>query len=535
MTGDLGSFDYIIVGAGSAGCVLANRLSASGRHRVLLLEAGGRDCSPWIHIPVGYGKLFDDPRHNWRYDTQPEPFLDNRRIYQPRGKVLGGASSITGLVYMRGQREDFDSWAQAGNTGWGYEDLLPYFRKSEDQSRGEDHWHGTGGPLAVSDQREPHVLCDAFIAAAQEAGYPFNADFNGASQDGVGYFQTTTRRGIRASAASAYLHPARKRANLRIVTKAMVTRILCEGRRATGVAWHSGGASFSAQASVEVIIAGGAINSPQLLQLSGIGPGALLQKLGIDPVHHLPGVGEGLQDHLQIRTVYRARQPVTFNDDLMSLRRTIGVGLRYLLQRKGPLAVSAGYACAFLRSPFSPERADLQVHFITFSTNKMGDKLDPFSGFTASVCPLRPESRGHVRAISPDPAVAPEICVNYLASENDRQVALAGLRELRRVMHQPAMQAQWDKELRPAPAPGEDDHALSAYIRATGSTIYHPTSTARMGTNAMAVVDAQLRVRGMDGLRVVDGSIMPSVISGNTNAAIIAIAEKASDLILASR
>ncbi len=533
MSVDHGEFDYIIVGAGSAGCVLANRLSADGGHRVLLLEAGGRDNSPWIHLPVGYGKLFDHPRYNWRFQTIPEPGLDNRRIGQPRGKVLGGSSSINGLVYIRGQREDFDGWAAAGNVGWGYDDLLPYFRRSEDQQRGADPWHGSGGPQPVSDQREPHPLCDAFIAAATEAGYAHNPDFNGATQDGAGYFQTTTRNGVRASTAAAYLRPARKRSNLAVMTEAHVRRILCEGRRATGVEWISGGQVRSATARGEVILAAGAIGTPHLLQLSGIGPGDWVRDLGIEPLLDLPGVGRDLQDHLQVRTVYRAHRAITFNDDLASIWRTMGVGLRYLFQRKGPLAVSAGYAGAFLRTALSPDRPDIQVHFITFSTNKMGDRLDPFSGFTASICPLRPESRGHVRAVSPDSAAAPEIFANFLGTEGDRQTAIAGLKELRRIMRQPAMQAEWAEEIRPGPD-HEDDAALLAYIRASGSSLYHPTCTARMGIDDRAVVDPQLRVRGIEGLRVVDGSIMPSVVSGNSNAAIIAIAEKASDLILSS-
>lgn len=529
-----GRFDYIIIGAGSAGCVLANRLSADGRHRVLLLEAGGPDRNPWIHIPLGYGKLFDHPVHNWRFSTEPEPHLDNRRIAQPRGRVLGGSSAINGLVYMRGQREDFDGWAADGNIGWAYDDLLPYFRRSEDQARGADQWHGVGGPLCVSDQTEPHPLCDAFIAAAGEAGYPANPDFNGATQDGAGYFQTTSRRGLRSSAATAYLRPARRRKNLAIVTHAHVQKILCAGRRAQGVLWRQGGQLFSADAGAEVILAAGAIGTPQILQLSGIGPAEWLADLGIAPVVVHEGVGRDLQDHLQVRTVYRARRPVTLNDDMASPLRSLGIGLRYLLRRKGPLTVSAGYAGAFLRTPLSPARADIQVHFITFSTAKMGDRLDPFSGFTASICPLRPESRGFVRAMSPDPAAAPAIQVNYLATDQDRRVAIEGLRELRRIMHMPAMRAEWTAELKPG-AGCEDDESLLAYIRANGASIYHPTCTARMGVDARAVVDPALRVRGMEGLRVVDGSVMPSVVSGNTNAAIIAIAEKASDLILSER
>ncbi len=535
MSQHIGSFDYIVVGAGSAGCVLANRLSASGQHHVLLLEAGPADRSPWIHLPLGYGKLFNHPTYNWLYKTAPEPYLDDRQISQPRGRVLGGSSSINGLVYMRGQREDFDTWASLGNTGWGYDDLLPYFKKSEDQARGADHWHGVGGPLAVSDQSEPHPLCDAFIAAAQQAGYPANPDFNGPTQDGAGYFQTTSRRGRRASTATAYLNPAKNRPNLKIVTGALAERILInDQRRATGVQWRQDGQLMEASASTEVILSAGAINTPQLLQLSGVGPAEWLRDINVPVVLDAQGVGRDLQDHLQVRTVYEARDAVTLNDDLASLWRTMKIGLRYILTRKGPLTVSAGYAGAFLRTPLSPDRADIQVHFITFSTSKMGDKLDPFSGFTASICPLRPESRGHVRALSPDPSTAPDILVNFLGTDHDRQTAVAGLRELIRIMDQPAMRATWRAQKLPAPGDATDE-ALLAYARRTGASLYHPTCTARMGLDDRAVVSPDLRVRGIDGLSIADGSVMPNVVSGNSNAAIIAIAEKASDLILSRR
>ncbi|MGB8364137.1 MAG: GMC family oxidoreductase [Rhizomicrobium sp.] len=528
---DFGAFDFIVVGAGSAGCVLANRLTESGRYRVLLLEAGGRDINPWIHVPLGYGKLFLDDKVNWKYYSEPEPGLNGRKIFQPRGRVLGGSSSINGLVYIRGQRQDFDAWRQAGNTGWGYDDVLPYFTKSEDQVRGADAFHGKGGPQSVSDQSEPHELCDAFIASAEQAGYPRNPDFNGQEQEGAGYFQMTSRRGWRCSTAVAYLNPAKRRANLEAVTGALVRRVAFEGRRTVGVEWMAGGTLWQARARGEVILSAGAINTPQILQLSGVGPGALLRKLGVDVVHDSSGVGENMQDHLQVRCVFRCTRKITFNDDMAALHRTIWAGMRFLLQRKGPLTVSAGYAGGFFRTDPGLASADIQVHFINFSLNKMGDKLDPYSGFTASSCQLQPESRGWVRAISPDAAKPPAILANYLATERDRATNIAGVKLVRRIMGQTAMQPYVAAEQLPGSKVATDDEIL-AYVRDTGSTIYHPTCTARMGIDAGAVVDPALRVIGVEGLRVADGSVMPSVVSGNTNAAIIMIGEKAADLIL---
>jgi choline dehydrogenase len=524
-------YDFIIVGAGSAGCVLADRLTASGRHRVLLLEAGGKDSNPWIHIPLGYGKLFNDARVNWLYQSAPEPELDNRTIIQPRGKVLGGSSAINGLLYVRGQKEDFDHWRQLGNVGWSYDDVLPYFKRAENQQRGADAYHGTGGPLSVSDQTEPHEICDAFIEAAQQVGMPRNDDFNGATQEGAGYFQTTSRRGRRCSTAVAYLRPARKRPNLRVVTNALTTRILFEGDAAVGVEYTVAGAKRRALAGAEVILAAGAFNSPQLLQLSGVGPAERVSAFGIPVVSDLPGVGEGLQDHLQSRLVYRCPLPLTLNDDMRTLRGRIGIGLRYALRRKGPLTVSAGYAGGFFRTDERLATPDVQAHFLLFSTDKMGDKLHLFSAFTASICQLRPESRGWVRIKSADPAAPPEIRPNYLAAELDRKTMVAGLKLLRRIMEAPALKPYVTDEVDPGPGCVTDDQLL-AHIRARGSTIYHPTSTCRMGDDAMAVVDHRLRVRGLRRLRVVDGSVMPSLVSGNTNAAIIMIAEKGADMIL---
>jgi choline dehydrogenase len=529
---EVGSFDYVIVGAGSAGCVLANRLSADPRNRVLLIEAGGRDSNPWIHIPIGYGKLFKDPSVNWLYQTTPQRELNGRRIAQPRGKVLGGSSSINGLVYIRGQREDFDHWRALGNIGWGFDDVLPYFIKAEDQARGADEWHGAGGPMPVSDQRAPHALCDAFIDAAEQAGHPRNPDFNGASQEGAGYYQTTSRRGLRVSSAVAYLKPARDRSNLTVVSRAHVTRLIVEDARVVGVEWRRAGATESARAEGEVILSAGAIGTPQLLQLSGIGPAALLREHGIDVVHASEGVGANLQDHLQVRMVLKAAQPITLNDTMLSWMGKLGAGLDFALRRKGPLTVSAGYAGAFLRSDRTLDRPDVQVHFITFSTAAMGDSLHPFSGFTASSCQLRPESRGTLKIVSADPFEAPAIDPNYLATEGDRQANVAGLKALRAIMRQDAIAPMIESELEPG-EPCADDAALLAYCRERGSSIYHPTCTARMGTDDGAVVDPRLRLNGLAGLRIVDGSIMPAVLSGNTHAGIVMIAEKAADMILA--
>jgi choline dehydrogenase len=523
--------DFVIVGAGSAGCVLANRLTACGRHRVVLLEAGPRDRHFWIHVPLGYGRLFKDARVNWLYATEPEPELNGRVIFQPRGKVLGGSSSINGLLYVRGQPEDFDHWRQLGNAGWGFDDVLPYFRRSEHQARGESTLHGVGGPLCVSDATEPHELCDAFIAAAGQAGIPGNDDFNGPVQEGAGYFQTTSRRGIRWSTARGYLRPALRRANLKIITEALATRVLFEERNAVGVEFRRAGETCTVRARREVVLSGGAINSPQLLQLSGVGPGALLSKHGIPLIAERAGVGEDLQDHLQVRTILKCTKPITINDEIGTLMRRLGVGMRYALWRKGPLTVSAGYAGAFFRTNDRVATPDVQIHFITFSTDRMGERLHPFPGFTASVCQLRPESRGFVRIKSRDPAAAPAIQPRYLSTEADRRTNVEGMKRLRAIMTMPAMRPYVLAEHWPGPGVQSDAEILQ-YCREVGSTIYHPSSSCRMGIDDRAVVDPRLKVYGVDGLRVVDGAIMPNVVSGNTNAAIVMIGEKGADMIL---
>ena len=524
-------FDYVIVGAGSAGCVLANRLSQDGKNSVLLLEAGPKDSNIWIHVPLGYGKLFKAKKVNWLYQTEPEPGLGGRTVFQPRGKVLGGSSSINGLLYVRGQHEDYDRWRQHGNSGWGYDDVLPYFKKAEDQQRGADDFHGTGGPLPVSDLGHPDPLSAAFIAAAVESGLPLNPDFNGASQEGAGFFQTTTQRGRRASTAVAYLRPAKGRNNLQVETSALAQRILFEGRRAVAIEYRKAGSMRTARARKEILISGGAYNSPQLLQLSGVGPAELLRKHGIDVVLDAPGVGQDLQDHMQVRMVMRCTKKITLNDIINHPVRRMLAGARYAAFRKGPLTIAAGTSGAFFKTSPRLATPDIQIHFLPFSTDKMGEKLHSFSGFSASVCQLRPESRGSLRIRSSDPTAPPEIRINYLATEVDRTANVEGLKILRKILQAPALRSYVTEEVDPGAKISTDEELLN-FCRQRGSTVYHPTSTCRMGSDPLAVVDARLRLRGIEGLRVVDASIMPDLVSGNTNAPVIMIAEKAADMIL---
>ncbi len=528
---DVSEFDYIIVGAGSAGCVLANWLSADGRHTVLLLEAGPKDTNIWIHVPIGYAKLFKEKTVNWMYQTEPEPGLGGRQVFQPRGKVLGGSSSINGLLYVRGQHEDYDRWRQRGNVGWGYDDVLPYFKKAENQVRGGDAYHGAGGPLHVSDWRHHDPLSEAFVKAAVETGIPFNPDFNGASQEGAGFFQTTTRRGRRASSAFSYLRPARTRPNLHIETGALAQRLLFEGRRVRAVEYRQNGRLRTARARKEILVSSGAYNSPQLLQLSGVGPAELLKSHGIDVVLDAPGVGNDLQDHLQVRIVMKCPQPVTLNDVVRHPVRKAMAGLQYAALRKGPLTIAAGTSGAFFKTNPRLASPDIQIHFIPFSTDKMGEKLHPFSAFSASVCQLRPESRGSLKIKSADASVPPAIRINYLATETDRAAFIDGMRILRKILAAPALKPYCTEEVYPG-ANITSDEALLDFCRKTGSTVYHPTSTCRMGSDPLAVVDQRLKVRGIEGLRVVDASVMPDLMSGNTNAPTIMIAEKASDMIL---
>ncbi len=530
-----GQFDYVIVGAGSAGCVLANRLTEDGKHRVLLLEAGGKDTNPWIHIPLGYGRVFADPKVNWCYSTEPDPTCGNRRIVQPRGKVLGGSSSINGMIYIRGNAADYDHWRQLGNAGWSYQDVLPYFRKSEDQVRGEDPHHGTGGPLAVSEQRDFHPLARAHLRAAVEAGYPLNRDFNGAEQEGFGRYQVNMRNGRRWSTARGFLRQARKRPNLAVVTNAYARRILFEGRRAVGVEYTVGNETREVRPLAEVILALGSFNSPQLLQLSGVGPSALLHSHGIDVVAEMPGVGTGMQDHYLVRTVYRCKQPVTLNDVVGSKLRSAGMVVRYLAQRRGMMAMAPVPTGGFIRSDPSVASPDIQTHIVLFSTSgatgRQGAGLHSFSGMSSTAILLRPESRGSVEIASADPRDRPLIKSRYLSTRRDCETLMRGVRAVRNIMGQPALEDYVGDEIEPG-ADVTSDEALIEYLRNFGNTGFHPTSTCRMGPDKTAVVDARLRVHGFEGLRVVDASIMPAIVSGNTNAPVIMIAEKASDMIL---
>ncbi len=524
-------YDYIIVGAGSAGCVMANRLTESGQHRVLLLEAGGRDTNPWIHIPLGFGRTMFDNEVNWMFETDPEPGMQGRNIKVPRGRVLGGSSSINGLIYIRGQHEDFDDWKNLGNPGWGFDDVLPYFKKSEDQERGANEWHGSGGPLSVSDVKDTHPLAEAFIAAGVAAGIPRNDDFNGEKQEGVGYFQGTARNGLRCSAAVAYLRPAMKRANLEVVTHALTTRVLTEGTRATGVTYRVDGVERQAFASREVLLCAGAIQSPQLLQLSGIGPGTLLQRHGIAVVKDAPGVGRNLHDHLQTRVVWTCNEPITVNDIMQSPWRKAMMGMKFALTRKGPLSWYAGLAGGFARTRPELDRPDVQFHFFPYSADRTDPSLHPFSGFSMSVCKLRPESRGALEIRSGDAGDAPSIRPNFLEREADVATMLDGLKLIRRLGESPEL-ARWiTAERDPGPDCSSDNQMID-YVRAKGFTVYHPVGTCKMGSDPEAVVDQQLRVHGMAGLRVIDASVMPVVTSGNTNAATIMIAEKAAEAVL---
>ena len=527
----MSDYDYIVIGAGSAGCVLAARLSEDPSTRVLLLEAGGNDSNPWIHVPVGYFKTMHNPATDWRYRTEPEQSLNGRSLDWPRGKVLGGSSSINGLLYVRGQAQDFDHWRQLGNAGWSYEDVLPYFIKAEDQERGASEWHGTGGPQAVSDMRVRRDVCDAFIAGAEEIGIPRNDDINGARQEGAGYFQLTARNGRRWSTAVGYLRPARRRPNLRIVTGAHVHRLRFEGRQAVGVRYAVGAEVREATARAEVALCAGAIGSPQILQLSGIGPAELLGRHGIGTVHHLPGVGENLQDHLQLRVVYRSTRP-TLNDEVNNPFRKALIGVEYVLRRTGPMSMGASQVYVFARTRPELETPDIQFHFQPLSADKPGEGLHRFSAFTSSVCQLRPESRGRIRIKHPDPYAYPAIEPNYLATVGDRAAAVAGLRMTRAITDSRAMRPFVEEELLPGPEVRTDEELLDA-AREIAQTIYHPVGTCAMGRGPNAVVDERLRVHGVGGLRVVDASVMPAITSGNTNAPTIMIAEKAADMIRA--
>ncbi len=525
-------FDYIVIGAGSAGAVLANRLSANGSARVLLLEAGPKDTNPWIHVPIGYYRNILHPVLNWNYKTEPEPATGNRELTWPRGRVLGGSSAINGLVYIRGQREDFYDWQAQGNSMWGYDDVLPHFKSAEDNVRGADAFHGGDGPLQITDS-ETGELADAYVAACEEAGLPRNDDFNGASQEGVGYFQlTVNRKGRRASTGVAYLKPVRERENLVIETEALAEKVLFENKRATGVRYSQRGNTVEASARREVIVCGGAINSPQLLQLSGVGPGDLLREHNIPVVHDLNGVGANLQDHYQTRVVYECSKKITLNDVSGSLVKRALAGIQYGLTRKGPLRIGAGQVGVFAKSRPDLDRPDVQFHVIPFSAAGPGEGLHKFPGFTVSVCQLRPESRGTIQIRSGDPTEHPTIRPNYLATSFDEQTMIDGFKLIRRVSESPSIQPYIVREFLPGPDVTSDEQILE-YIRNTGNTIFHPSGTCKMGHDDEAVVDEQLRVRGVEGLRVADASIMPTVLSGNTNAGCIMIGEKLASMMIA--
>jgi len=532
-------YDYIIIGAGSAGCVLANRLSESGKYSVLVVEAGGSDKRFWIQTPIGYGKTFYDESVNWKYLTEADPGIDNRRSYWPRGKVIGGSSSINAMVYIRGQHQDYDDWRDLGNPGWGWQDVLPYFRKSETFSDGANEYRGDEGPLYVNNVSDQyHPLSKHFFEAAKQHGIDYNPDFNGADQEGVGYYQITTRNGRRMSAARAYLHPALKRRNCEIITHAQVTRILFDGHIANGVEFIQGGQTRQTRANREVIVSGGAINSPQLLQLSGIGDPALLKGFGIEPLVDLPGVGRNLQDHLDYTIFYRSKVP-TLNNRLHPWWGKLLVGMQYLLLRNGLLSLSVNQAGGFVRSHPSRTRPNMQMYFaaITYTKAPAGERPlmqpDPYPGFLNSIGLTRPNSRGQLQINSADPLMPVKIKPNYLSSEDDITQMLEGARLLRKLAQMPALAEIIDNEIKPGPTVQSDEEFIED-IRSRADTVYHPSCTCMMGPNPKtAVVDADCRVYGVERLRVVDTSVFPTLTSGNTNAPTMMVAEKAADIILA--
>lgn len=534
----MSEYDFIIVGAGSAGCAIANRLTENGKYSVLLLEAGGSDLNFWIWMPIGYGKTFYRPSVNWMYETEPIPNLNDRVSYWPRGKVMGGSSSINAMVYVRGQRQDFEDWKKRGNPGWGWDDVLPYFRKSETNDRGGDAYRGGDGPIRVSTMdRDLHPLCQTFIEAGTELQFRHNPDFNGPSQEGVGTYQNTVKDGMRMSSARAYVRPARRRANLTVETRAQATRILFEGKRATGIAYRKTGLTKRAFARREVILSAGAINSPQLLQLSGVGPAELLRAKGIEVLQASEGVGRHLQDHLAIDYLYRSKVP-TLNDQLHPWYGKLWYGLRYLLTRRGPLSLGVNQAGGFVKSRPGLRNPNLQLFFSPVSYTKAPPgkrplmNPDPFSGFLLGAQPTRPTSRGHLEIRSQDPFEAVAIHPNYLATDEDVQDLLEAAKLIRLLAAAPSLAAVIEAEIAPGPQV-QSDEELIADCRMRAGTVFHPVGTCRMGPDrSQDVVDARLRVHGLDGLRVADASIFPTITSGNTNAPAIMVGEKAASLIL---
>ncbi|NCX66454.1 MAG: choline dehydrogenase [Burkholderiaceae bacterium] len=526
------SFDYIIIGAGSAGCVLANRLSANPKHSVCLIEAGPPDYSPWIHLPIGYGKTMWDPSVNWKFHTEPDPEMNNRPIYWPRGKCLGGSSSINGLIFIRGQKEDYDHWHDLGNDGWSWDEVLPYFKKAEGNDRLGEPLHSQIGPLRASSIKKTHPLVEAFIKSANQLGVPTTDDFNNLQQEGVGYYQLSTHNGLRCSAAKAYLKPIKSRQNLRIITNAQVSKILFKDQQAVGIEYIQRGSKHQITSQKEIILSAGALQSPQLLQLSGIGPANLLQKFGIPIVHDSPGVGKNLQDHLQYRLIYELNQNISTNVELSSLMGRIKIGLDWLLFRSGPLSIGINQGGLFTKVMPQSKTPDIQFHLATLSADMAGGKVHPFPGFTMSVCQLRPESRGYVEIVSPDPLIPPKMVANYLTTEHDRATSIAAVKFARKIAQTNPLQGLIRREIKPERA--ESDEDLLEFCRNNGATIFHPTGTCQMGPSHQkdAVLDCELRVRGVGGLRVVDCSAMPTLPSGNTNWPAVMMGERAADLIL---
>jgi len=528
----IGQFDYIIVGAGTAGCLLANRLSADQNVRVLLLEAGGKDNWIWFHIPVGYLYSQGNPRADWCFKTESDPGLNGRSLNYTRGKVLGGCSTINGMIYMRGQAADYDHWRQLGNVGWSWDDVLPVFKKTEDHFAGNSDLHGADGEWRVEEPRISWEILDAFRDAAAEIGIPRIDDFNGGDNEGSAYFQVNQRKGVRWHAAKAFLKPIRNRDNLTVVTRAQTERLILDGNRVTGVQFRQGRELKFASAHAEVILSAGAIGSPQILQLSGIGPGQLLTKHGIEVKHELSGVGENLQDHLQLRLAYKVQNIQTLNEMSQSLLNKAKMAIDYALFRRGPLTMAPSQLGAFAKSSEEFATANLQYHVQPLSLKKFGEPLDPFPAFTASVCNLRPESRGHVRISSTDPGTAPEIQLNYLGADKDKRVAADAIRLTRRiVLETETMKPYQPEEFMPGPEARSEDELVKA-AGDIGTTIFHPVSTCKMGADPAAVVDDQLRVHGIENLRIADASIMPKITSGNTNSPTLMIAEKAAAMIL---